>query len=249
MTLRAIENRSLADEVFGQLLGELIGERWAPGDRLPAERVLSATFGVNRHVVREALGRLEQLGLVRIVQGGGTQVLDPRRSAGLDLLAALAEHAAAVEAPLGPLRAALEMRAGIGSDVARLCAQRAGPELHPALQTACDDLAASPGGVVVLALDERFWRLVLEGADNFAYELAFNSLIRGVHALPRVSVPWLEHELAAGRYRRPIADAITAGDPDGAAQAARQALAPAAEAFTVLASAAPSPPREQESGP
>ena len=232
MALRSIANRSLADEVFGQLLGELIGGRWPVGDTLPAERALSATFGVNRHVVREALGRLEQLGLVRIIQGDGTRVLDPRRSAGLDLLAALAEHAAAVEAPLGPLRAALEMRAGIGADVARLCAQRSGLDLHVALRATCAELAACGGGVAVLALDERFWRLVLDGAENFAYQLAFNSLIRGVHAVPRLAVPWLEHELSAGGYRRPIADAIAGGDGDAAAEAAREALEPAVQAFS-----------------
>ena len=237
MTLRAVENRSLADEVFAQLVGEIVGGAYAAGATLPAERALSAAFGVNRHVVREALGRLEQLGLVAIVQGGGTKVLDVRRSAGLDLLAVLAEHAEALETPLVPLRAGLEMRAGIGADVVRLCTLRADAERHARLRACCEALETSAGGRELLALDERFWQEVLDGAANFAYQLAFNSLIRGVHAMPAVSVPWLEHELRTGDFRRPIAEAIADGDADAAARVTRDALEPAVAAFDALATA------------
>ncbi len=45
-----------------------------PGELLPSERDLSAQMGVSRSVVREALGRLASLGLVRSVHGSGTRV-------------------------------------------------------------------------------------------------------------------------------------------------------------------------------
>lgn len=54
------------------LSGEL-----APGDPLPAERILSGDLGVSRSVVREAIGRLASLGLVRSVHGSGTRVESP----------------------------------------------------------------------------------------------------------------------------------------------------------------------------
>jgi GntR family transcriptional repressor for pyruvate dehydrogenase complex len=54
------------------LLGKLM-----PGDQLPSERDISAELGVSRSVVREALGRLASLGLVRTVQGSGTRVAAP----------------------------------------------------------------------------------------------------------------------------------------------------------------------------
>ena len=75
--------------------------------------------------------------------------------------------------------------------------------------------ASSPAlarGPELLALDERFWQRVLDGAGNLAYQLAFNSLIRAVHARIDLSLPWLEQELSRGDYRRPIAAAIAAGD-------------------------------------
>src|SRR5262245_65521989 len=54
------------------LSGEL-----APGDLMPSEREISAAMGVSRSVVREALGRLASLGLVRSVHGSGTRVEAP----------------------------------------------------------------------------------------------------------------------------------------------------------------------------
>ena len=105
------------------------------------------------------------------------------------------------------------MRAGIGVDVARLCARRASTATREALRATAERLATVRAGPELLAVDQLFWEHVLDGAGNFAYQLAFNSLIRGVHAVPELSVPWLERELARSDYRRPIAAAIAAWPP------------------------------------
>ena len=61
------------DAANGSELIALIRERGLqPGDRLPCEHELAATFAVSRATVREALRRLEHLGLVRVVQGQGS---------------------------------------------------------------------------------------------------------------------------------------------------------------------------------
>jgi GntR family transcriptional repressor for pyruvate dehydrogenase complex len=230
MALQAVEKRSLPDGVFEQLLTEIVSGRYAPGEEIPSERDLSEVFSVNRHVVREAVKRLQQIGLLSVVQGGRTKVLDFRRTAGLDLLALVAEHtehAEVLEGLLPLLAGALEMRAGIGADVARLCAQRAGEDVRGELLEISERLAGGAAGDELLALDQRFWQRVLDGAGNLAYQLAFNSLIRAVHVQHDLSVTWLEQELEHSDHRRPIAAAIAAGDAEGAATAARLALAPA----------------------
>jgi GntR family transcriptional regulator, transcriptional repressor for pyruvate dehydrogenase complex len=226
MVLRVVEKRSLADGVFEQLTAEIVSGRYAPGALIASERDLSGIFSVNRHVVREALKRLQQIGLLSVVQGGRTKVLDFRRTAGLDLLAIVAEHAEAVEGLLPVLAGVLEMRSGIGVDVARLCAQRAGGDVRGELLEISERLAVLGEGAELLELDQRFWQRVLDGAGNLAYQLAFNSLVRAVHVQHGLSVAWLEQELERGDYRRPIAAAIAAGDPERAATAARLALAP-----------------------
>lgn len=53
---------------------EITTGRWQPGDRLPSEPALTDDFQVSRSVVRQALTRLEQDGLLRRVKGRGTFV-------------------------------------------------------------------------------------------------------------------------------------------------------------------------------
>lgn len=235
MALSAVNRQSLPDRVFEQLTTEIVAGEYPIGSAIPSERELSEMLGVNRHVVREAVKRLEQVGLVRGMQGGRTTVLDYRLTAGLDVLALLAEHARELE-PLMPLLvAALEMRAGIGADLARLCAQRGTPELRGQLPAIAERIRVAGSGEELLALDESFWRVILDGANNLAYQLAFNSLIRAVHARVEISLPWLEEELGKSGHRGPIAAAIAAADPKRAEQAARKALTPPSELTALLA--------------
>ncbi|MCH9681779.1 MAG: GntR family transcriptional regulator, partial [Deltaproteobacteria bacterium] len=48
MSLRRIAKRTLSDEVYEQLSGEIVEGRFGPGISLPAERQLCETLGVNR---------------------------------------------------------------------------------------------------------------------------------------------------------------------------------------------------------
>ncbi len=235
MALSALNRQSLPDRVFEQLTTEIVAGAYPVGSAIPSERELSELLGVNRHVVREAVKRLEQVGLVRGMHGGRTTVLDYRLTAGLDVLALLAEHARELE-PLMPLLvAALEMRAGIGADLARLCAERGAPEMRAELPAMAERIRLTGSGEELLALDETFWRVILDGANNLAYQLAFNSLIRAVHARVDISLPWLEAELGKSGHRGAIAAAIAAGDPERAEQATRLALTPPSELTSLLA--------------
>jgi GntR family transcriptional regulator, transcriptional repressor for pyruvate dehydrogenase complex len=235
VTLQTIDRQSLPDRVFEQLTAEIVSGGYPVGSAIPSERELSGQLGVNRHVVREAVKRLEQVGLVRGMQGGRTTVLDYRQTAGLDVLALLAEHVRDVKPLLPLLVAALEMRAGIGADLVRLCAERGAPALRAELPAMAEQLRAAGSGEQLLELDEAFWRVVLDGADNLAYQLAFNSLIRAVHARVEISLPWLEGELRRSGHRGPIAKAIVAGDAQAAELAAREALTPPSDLASLLA--------------
>ena len=82
--------------------------------------------------MREALKRLEQLGLISTSRAGGAEVTDFKRKAGLEVLAMMAEHAHGDQMNKY-LLSVLEMRALIGIDVVRLCAQRASRDVRDAL--------------------------------------------------------------------------------------------------------------------
>ncbi|MDQ4040272.1 MAG: GntR family transcriptional regulator, partial [Actinomycetota bacterium] len=79
----------VSEQVFSDLLEALLSGRYAPGERLPAQRALAADLGVTMSSLREALKRLEQMGLVDSRQGDGMRVRDWRAHGGLDVVAHL----------------------------------------------------------------------------------------------------------------------------------------------------------------
>jgi DNA-binding FadR family transcriptional regulator len=60
--------------VASSISREIAQGRLKPGDQLPTEQGLAATFGVSRNVVREAIARLRSEGLVWSQQGRGAFV-------------------------------------------------------------------------------------------------------------------------------------------------------------------------------
>lgn len=226
MALQAIRNQSLGDKVFEQIGSEIMSGRFAPGSQIPPERTLGTTFGVNRHVVREALKRLEQVGLVRISQGEGTVVLDFKKTAGLDLLALLAEHAQADEGAMTYWLAVHEMRAALGSDAARLCALRASKELKAELLEIAREMEKIGDGPDLFTQEIKFWDLVIDGSGNLAYRLGYNTLIKAVLAPATVDLArtWSIHEIKESGYRLAIAKALAAGDGKKAEKKTRESM-------------------------
>jgi DNA-binding FadR family transcriptional regulator len=131
----------LVDQLVEILTDAVISGRFPPGSTLPPERELADQLGVNRTSLRQALSRLEQLGLIESQQGRGTIVLDPVANADPNVMAHLVEFA-------GPeLMAELfEVRGGIVTMAARLAADRASSDdveqlhaAHAAVATATTD--------------------------------------------------------------------------------------------------------------
>jgi DNA-binding FadR family transcriptional regulator len=227
----------VSEQVFAQLCGGILAGEPAPGDPLRSERALADAFGVSRHAVREAVKRLQQAGLVEVSQGGATCVLDWRVEGGLDLLPRLSLR---TKGPVDPkvLRSALEMRIAIGADAARLCARRAIPPLPDELFRLAGEMERSTDAEALVDLDTEFWGLVVEGADNIAYRLAFNSLMRSLETHRRPAVALVTDELLDPTARRSVAAAIADGDEEAASRRAREALAGGLEAALDLLSTA-----------
>ena len=106
MALHPVNRRSVPEDVFEQIVAEVLGGEMPPGETLPSERKLAEVLGVSRPAVREALKRLTAAGLVQVRQGDATTVRDFRRHAGLDLLPRLLSRAG--ELDLSVVRSILE---------------------------------------------------------------------------------------------------------------------------------------------
>src|SRR5690349_12545600 len=76
----------VADHVFDSLARAILNGELKPDEPLATQRDLAKQFGVSALVVRQAIHRLEDLGLVRVRQGSATIVLDPNESTDIRLI-------------------------------------------------------------------------------------------------------------------------------------------------------------------
>lgn len=83
--------RTLPDRLADELIARIFTGELLPNDRLPPERALAEELGVDRTSLRAALRTLSRMNLIRTTQGSGITVLDYRRHAGLEFLAAVLE--------------------------------------------------------------------------------------------------------------------------------------------------------------
>ena len=229
MALQPVNRRSVPEDVFEQIVDEVLSGEMQPGDALPSERRLAEVLGVSRPAVREALKRLTAAGLVEVRQGDATTVRDFRRHAGLDLLPRLLIRAG--ELDLAVVRSILETRLHNGPKVAELAAQRRDPGLADVLDESLRVLAGEDDPVEQQRCALMFWDHIVDGADSIAFRLMYNTL-RATYepALPALAVV-MSGEVGRPQAYRELADAITAGDPARASQAAHDLLEPATTAL------------------
>src|SRR3954447_23933414 len=113
--LKPVAKPRIAEEIVEQLRALILGGTYGVGQKLPPERKLAGELGVNRASLREAIKKLEHMGLVKTRQGDGTRVLDFMQTAGMELVRHLVERGS--PDILGDV---LEFRTIYGREVARL---------------------------------------------------------------------------------------------------------------------------------
>ena len=121
--IRSARKGSLVSTVVERLRQFVEEKKLQSGDRLPTEAELLKQFGVSRTVLREAVGRLETIGLVAVRHGQGMFVGDPDTLAGcLSLL-----RSAMAISPRDLTQFA-EFRTALECHTARRSAELASPE-------------------------------------------------------------------------------------------------------------------------
>ena len=229
MALQPVNRRSVPEDVFEQIVAEVLSGQMQPGESLPSERRLAEVLGVSRPAVREALKRVSGAGLVEVRQGDSTTVRDFRRHAGLDLLPSLLLRAGALD--LDVARSILEARLHNGPRVAELAADRRRPELAALLDDSVRQLESEDDPIERQRCALTFWDHVVDGADSIVFRLMYNTLRAAYEpALPALATLMQAEVGRPDAYRR-LADAIAAGDADRAVHAARELLEPATDAL------------------
>lgn len=206
-------SQTISQEITAKLARRIAGNFYPVGTKLPTERELSAEFGVTRHVVREALKRLEAVGLVRIRQGSGIIVEDFKLSGGIEMFEVLLTHDDG-SINLSVLRDILEFRNHMVRQNVRLAAQRRTPGEFEEMIVLFNELKTYANNPVRLeAVNRRIFRSIAKATHNGIYELLYNTMGQiffKLHLL--IDMPLMPHEEAERHFGR-ILDAI--GQKDG----------------------------------
>jgi GntR family transcriptional repressor for pyruvate dehydrogenase complex len=229
MALQPVNRRSVPEDVFDQIVANVLSGEMRPGEALPSERRLAEVLGVSRPAVREALKRVSAAGLVEVRQGDATTVRDFRRHAGLDLLPSLLLRGG--ELDVGVARSILGARLHNGPKVAELAAERHGPELPALLDDSLRMLEAETDTVERQRRALTFWDHVVDGADSIVFRLMYNTLRAAYEpALPALATI-MQAEVGRPDAYRALAEAIEQRDPARARQSAHDLLEPATSAL------------------
>ena len=176
MTARAafqpVQRGHAADVIFEQLASAILTGELAAGAPLPPERILGEQFGVSRMVLRQAVHRLADVGLVRVRQGGATLVLDPGEAGDIRLIGLYYALDPGGERARTIRRDAIEKQSLQGLSLIDVCARRASvadkQHLHD-LALAFDETHASEK--TFAAFEETFWRAVARAGHNRIFEM------------------------------------------------------------------------------
>jgi GntR family transcriptional regulator, transcriptional repressor for pyruvate dehydrogenase complex len=216
----------VAGRVFSRLVEDVLSGRYEPGEKLPTQRALAAELDVNMASVREAVKRLEQLGLVEVRQGDAMRVTDWRTSGGLDVIAHVL-FAAAGGLDHDMLGQLMEARRLMLAESARLAAERRDDDQARRLEALAERIADAPDDAAQ-ALDFAFFSELVEAAGNVVLVLVMNSIRRIYFARGELFVA------IVGIPREPYARAARAvkrRQPDAAARAVAELAALQEEAL------------------
>jgi DNA-binding FadR family transcriptional regulator len=225
--LKPVEKQRVAEEIAEQLRSLILNGQYPPGSKLPPERELSKRLRVNRASLREALKKLEHLGLVRIRQGDGTRVTNFMETGGIELVQHLL--------PLGGgkpelIRDLLEFRRIFGRELARLAAARTvGVDALARLRALADKADRTPGAAELFDLDFDFYVALSALCGNQVMLLLLNTVRDGVRNFMPLLANLAGPQETVRKHHRELITAIERGDVSGAGRIADEYLRMGAE--------------------
>ncbi len=166
---RPARRMRLPDQLYEQILRQIIDGNMVEGQRLPTEHQLSQLFQVSRPIVREALFRLQADGLVEAVQGSGTYV---RRRPDPDVVQL------APEGRIADILRCFELRIALEGEAAAYAAQRRTNADIAAIRAAYAKLeTVTADEELGVPADLQFHRTLIAAAHNELFDNVFTNLL------------------------------------------------------------------------
>ncbi len=171
MTESPLGPRSTA--VLDTLRDEILIGQYRPGERLPSERELAVRFETSRGAVREALKKLEQIGLAAIHPGGVR--VQPLHEASLDVLGPLLDLQAVPDIELVD-QVAVVLGLLVSHAAASVAEMATDAEIAEARALVARILERAPQDAESLELRMELGRFFLKVSGNLAIRLIANSM-------------------------------------------------------------------------
>lgn len=171
-------SKTLSCNVAQILTRRIVSGEYPPRTKLPTERLLSEEFNVNRHAVREALKRLEAIGLLEIRHGSGIYVQPLQLTAGIEIFDALLFRP---DGSIDPafLSNMLDFRRHVLINLAQLAAQRRKPKELGRICRIIDDICFNRRKGILEDEHSLFYNLfehIAIATQNRVYSLIFVTL-------------------------------------------------------------------------
>lgn len=172
---------TISKAITSKLIARIIDGVYPPGGKLPTEREIAEEFNVTRNVVREALKRLEALGLVTIRRSSGIYVEDLQLTGGVELLELLIFKEDG-SLNIDVLRDIIEFYENSIISIIRLATQRMTQEELNALEELVRRRGEMIGEREVVEKVEKVSRditaLIVDATHNSLYRLIYNTMLR-----------------------------------------------------------------------
>ena len=164
---------SRADEITRALRDDILRGQYRAGERVPSERDLAARFATSRGTVREALKKLEQLGIASI-QPGGARVV-PVQECTLDVLGPLLELNEFPDAKL--MGQVLDIGTLLIGYAAETAVERGDSSALAYVDATIDEiLSATPEELAQIRVPRRLGRAFAKASGNLVLLLIINGL-------------------------------------------------------------------------
>lgn len=226
MNVGEVTRRTLADELAAGVVDLIHRQGLDAGDQLDSARSLAEQFGVAVPTIREALRRLEALGVVVLKHGSGVYV-------GENVRRTVMHNPVSRTPSKENLIELLEARRVIEPPTAALAAANQNSEGQDRLRAALDEAAAcldhDQGRLWVVNID--FHRALALAAGNTVLIEVVDSIVL-VHASEQREILRLHgKESVDFNEHKEISDAVLSGDSDAAYQATQRHLTNVIEAI------------------
>ena len=220
LPLQAIRrDRTKVFEAVAEQIQRWILEDLDPGDVLPPERELVRMFGVSRSSVRDAIRKLELLGLVEPRQGSRTVVREPSAEAISAPLTSVLLQKRKVIAEL------LDFRKMLEPSLARRAAQHASPKQIAHMEGILDRQESKlNSGAIAIAEDSEFHYCIARAADNSIVLKVLDVLMDLLRKTRESSLQTAGRQQKSLAGHRRILAALKQGDATAAETTMRQHL-------------------------